>query len=100
MVLPKKNFEITNSFENEKNVEKNEINNYTISPNPTNGSFSISIDSDIDYLDLIDLYGKKIKVYPNHHNQFEINHLPNGFYLVSIHKNGLNSSFQKLMKLE
>ena len=100
VVLPKKKFEITNSFENEKNVEKNEINNYIISPNPTNGSFSILIDYDIDYIDLIDLYGKKIKVFPNHHNQFEINHLPYGFYLVSIHKNGLNSSFQKLMKLE
>ncbi len=54
-------------------------------PNPSTNAFTIESNSQITYVELMDIFGKKVASYSTHHNNtYDISHLNDGIYFVKM----------------
>ena len=66
-------------------------------PNPNNGSFSISSFDTIEIVEIVDMMGKLVFKNKNYSNEYNINGLSKGLYLVKIYYNDGKDVVKKMM---
>ncbi|MBK8723412.1 MAG: T9SS type A sorting domain-containing protein, partial [Saprospiraceae bacterium] len=77
-----------------------EENQFKITPNPSNGNFSISSSFEFDKIEVMNIIGRAIYFDNSNNNQFNISEFPSGLYIVSLVKNGQKIGSKKLMKVD
>lgn len=75
-------------------LDKEELNNFIIFPNPTNGILNISVQ--VEKLTLYNLIGEKL-LENNNSNSINLSNLSDGIYILRIENKG-KSSFKKISK--
>lgn len=78
------------------NKEIDDSINVTISPNPTNGIFSITSNKLVDNAELYDMTGKRLRVFTD--DEVDISSYPDGMYLVKVLFKDKNIFLVKLIK--
>ncbi|WP_299684370.1 T9SS type A sorting domain-containing protein [uncultured Dokdonia sp.] len=68
-------------------VNESTFINFKMYPNPSSDFFQVTISSEITKVQIIDLNGKIVKSFSNVLDQYPINELSKGFYIVSIQTN-------------
>lgn len=73
-------------------------NTISLYPNPTSGSFSITSNSNINTVEILDITGKQIKTFKNSSNTFNVEDLISGVYFTRIKTE--NGSITKKLIIE
>ena len=67
-------------------IKKLTTNNFHISPNPAKNKIGISIETEIKYVEIYSLLGKKV-LKSKDQKEIDISQLPNAVYFIKIHTN-------------
>lgn len=67
-------------------IKKLTTNNFHISPNPAKNKIVISIETEIKYVEIYSLLGKKV-LKSKDQNEIDISQLPNAVYFIKVHTN-------------
>jgi len=89
-----------NQTSNLLSIDDDVLSNFTIYPNPTSTSFSIS--TNVSHLEIYDLTGKMVKAYRGDFtttDAFDISSLNTGMYIVKVENDSNQTMTTKLVKL-
>lgn len=79
-------------------TEEIEKSNFSVVPNPNNGSFKIISVIEIDQVNIISLDGKKLKTIENN-NEVSISEIVSGLYIIEVYKMNKLIGREKLIKI-
>ena len=79
-------------------VFDNLLSQVRIYPNPTSTNLVVTMpeDSEVEYISIVDLSGKKVHQQNGYFEPIPINHLKNGFYIVKIGNFVSETSFKMI----
>jgi len=75
-----------------------ELKGFSLFPNPSNNSFSIQSDFTIKSIEIYSVLGSLVKYFNTQHNNYTINELSAGMYVVKINTQANGSFMRKLLK--
>lgn len=78
-------------------INELEGGNLVVYPNPTNESFTILYDGDIEQVQLLDIHGREVKSFSGNEAIFDIQDVPAGIYLLMI-ESGTKKAVIRLTK--
>ena len=72
------------------------LNQFTLYPNPTSGSFNISLEEEIEKIDLYSLLGRKVGTFTT--TQIDISNLASGVYLLTVETKDGKQGTKRIIK--
>lgn len=92
-------YSVTSSCVNFTYLQTNDFNSvkFTVYPNPANDTLKINLNDQIDKITLINLLGQKNEIFTNGNNEFKINNLSPGNYIIQFEL-GDQKYFSKMIK--
>ena len=99
VTFPQKLYEFTDARDFLLSIDKNNLENFKVYPNPTSNKLNLNSNKTIKKVSLFNIVGEKILSFNSNQKQINISNLSKGIYILRIQFEDHKSAVRKIIKL-
>ena len=99
VTFPQKLYEFTDTRDLLLSIDKNNLENFKVYPNPTSNKLNLNSNKTIKKVSLFNIVGEKILSFNSNQKQINISNLSKGIYILRIQFEDHKSAVRKIIKL-